>query len=60
MTIPVERRRALDAAHELLVDLLDPAKTPKVPRAIRERASRVLRHHPGQLFDWYYKERPER
>lgn len=46
MTLPDERTRAVLAAADFLSDLLDPKKTPKVPSEIRERARRVLRHHP--------------
>jgi len=46
MTIPSERTRAILAAEQMLVDLLDPLKTPRVPRVIRQRALRVLRHYP--------------
>ncbi len=47
MTLPDERYRAVRAAEQLLRDLLDPSVTPRVPRAIRARASSVLRHYPG-------------
>ncbi len=47
MTIPVERTRAVLAAREFLYDLLDPQKTPRVPRSVRRRAISVLRHFPG-------------
>lgn len=46
MTMPDERFRAVKYAREFLYDLLDPKKTPKVPREIRDRARRVLRHYP--------------
>jgi hypothetical protein len=46
MTMPDERFRAVKYAREFLYDLLDPKKTPKVPREIRQRALRVLRHYP--------------
>jgi len=32
---------------ELLEDLLIPTLTPGVPKEIRQRAGRVLRHYPG-------------
>jgi hypothetical protein len=47
MTLPDERYRAVKAAESLLKDLLDPQKTPRVPKAIRARASGVLRHYPS-------------
>ncbi|WP_274961466.1 BPSL0761 family protein, partial [Lentibacter algarum] len=46
MTLPVERFNSLLHAEQLLYDLLDPKKTPRVPRAIRGRARSVLRHWP--------------
>jgi hypothetical protein len=44
--MPDERFRAVRYAREFLYDLLDPKKTPKVPKEIRQRALRVLRHYP--------------
>lgn len=52
MTLPDERSRAVRSAREFLYALLDPKATPKVPRAVRQRASRVLRHYPGE-FDMF-------
>jgi hypothetical protein len=48
MTLPDERYRAVLRAEQFLKDLLDPSKTPRVPRDIRIRASGVLRHFPSQ------------
>ena len=47
MTLPDERTRAVLTTRQFLVDLLDPQKTPKVPRSIRVRAALVLRHYPS-------------
>jgi hypothetical protein len=47
MTLPDERYRAVLRAEQLLRDLCDPSKTPRVPKAIRLRASGILRHYPG-------------
>jgi len=47
MTLPDERYRAVRRAEQFLKDLCDPAKTPRVPRAIRAQASSILRHYPG-------------
>ena len=47
MTLPDERYRAVRSAEQFLMDLLDPVKTPRVPRAVRQRARAVLRHYPG-------------
>lgn len=48
MTLPDERYRAVLAAERLLKDLCDPKKTPRVPRAVRQTASSVLRHYPSK------------
>ena len=29
------------------MDLMDPQKTPRVPKSIRQRARQCLRHYPG-------------
>jgi len=47
MTLPDERYRALRCGHQMLLDLLDPKITPKVPKYIRQRAYGVLRHYPS-------------
>lgn len=47
MTLPDERYRAVKQAEQLLKDLSDPTKTPRVPKTIRARASSILRHYPG-------------
>lgn len=46
MTLPDERYRALRCGHQLLLDLLNPKVTPKVPKYIRQRANSILRHYP--------------
>lgn len=46
MTTPDERSRSFIAGLELMQDLLDRKKTPRVPTEVRERARRVLRHYP--------------
>lgn len=46
MTLPDERTRAVIYAQNFLRDLLNPKATPRVPRAIRQRAGSVLRHFP--------------
>jgi hypothetical protein len=53
MTLPDERYRSMIAADRLLRDLLDSSITPRVPKAIRQRALWVLRHWP----DTYYIDR---
>ena len=48
MTLPDEEMRSIVYAGKFLTDLLYPKRTPKVPRAIRERAVRVLQHFPAE------------
>ena len=47
VTLPDERYRALRCGHQMLLDLLNPKVTPKVPKYIRQRALSVLRHYPS-------------
>ena len=47
MTLPDERYRALRCGQQMLMDLLDPKITPKVPKHIRKRALSILRHYPS-------------
>jgi hypothetical protein len=47
MTIPSERTRAVLYTQDFLKDLLDPTKTPRVPKEIRRRAHSLLRHYPS-------------
>jgi hypothetical protein len=54
MTLPHEELQALLNARAFLVDLLDPKATPRVSKAIRERAYWCLRHYP---WDFAIKER---
>lgn len=49
MTIPVERTNAVMNTEDFLLDLCDPKKTQRVPKAIRERARRMLRHYPSKF-----------
>lgn len=46
MSLPQEKRRALLQMKEFVLSLLDPKKTPKVPRAIRREAYYRLKHYP--------------
>lgn len=47
MTMPDERYRSLVYTERFLMDLCDPGVTPRIPRAIRERAAGCLRHYPS-------------
>ena len=49
MTIASERTRAVNYTAEFLYDLLDPKRTPRVPREIRRRAAALLRHYPSRF-----------
>jgi hypothetical protein len=46
MTVPVERTNAVIHTEKFLYDLLDPKKTPRVPKDVRAQARRLLRHYP--------------
>lgn len=47
MTLPYERKNAVLRTEQFLKDLMDPKKTPRVPKEIRKQAYRCLRHYPG-------------
>jgi hypothetical protein len=47
MTMPDERTRALLLTERFLTDLINPSKTAKVPKNIREHARMLLRHYPS-------------
>lgn len=47
--MPDERYRAVNNVREFLRDLLDPKKTPKVPKWIRKEAYYCLKHYPSSL-----------
>lgn len=46
MSIPSEEAAAIDAARRFLFDLMNPKATPRVPKAVRQRAYRVVKHYP--------------
>jgi len=48
MTMPNERRWAVNNTRQFLVDLMDPKKTPRVPKEIRKEAYRCIKHYPGK------------
>lgn len=57
VTTPYERKRSLKTAEEFMESLLDPKKTPRVPKEIRKRARMALRHYPGPFeVDMYWKD----
>jgi hypothetical protein len=47
MTLPDERYRAIRHTRQFLIDLQDRTIYPRVPRAVRAEAYRLLRHYPG-------------
>jgi len=49
MTLPDERYRAVRMARQFLMELLDPKKTPGIPKIVRQQANGILRHYPN---DW--------
>lgn len=49
MTVPIERTNAVVWTGEFLQDLIDPSKTPRVPKSIRQQALRLLRHYPNKF-----------
>jgi len=56
MTLPIERTNAVLRVERFLMDLRDPKKYPRVPRAVREEAQRLLRHYPSQYNMKYIEE----
>lgn len=46
MTLPHEEYMSLLNTKQFLLDLLDPQKTPKVPKKIRLKARSCLKHYP--------------
>lgn len=50
MTVPNERREAVNRTYAFLSDLTDPTKTPRIPRVIRDRAASLLKHFPGKFY----------
>ena len=46
MSTPQEEAYAIVRVREFLLELLDPSKTPRVPRYIRERVHRLVKHYP--------------
>ena len=48
MTLPYERTNAVNWTRDFLYDLLDPKKTPRIPRELRRRAKSLLKHYPTE------------
>lgn len=50
MTVPSERRHAVNNTRQFLLDLQNPDRTPGVSEEVRREASRCLRHYPGEYY----------
>jgi hypothetical protein len=48
MTLPTERTNAVLRTENFLLDLCNPKATPRVPRAVRQEAGRLLKHYPSK------------
>ena len=46
MTLPVERYSAVNDTREFLYSLIDPKKTPRIPKEVRTSAYHLLKHYP--------------
>ena len=53
MTLPIERTFAVLSVEQFLKDLRDPKKYARVPKVVREGASRLLRHYPSKYNKRY-------
>ena len=47
MTLPFEKFNSIRLTREFLYKLLDPKKTPKVPKKVRSEVYSCLRHFPS-------------
>ena len=54
MTLPYENYISLMNTRNFLKDLMDPEKSPKVPKPIRQRARNLLKHFPAdfEVCEW--------
>lgn len=55
MSTPEEKLQSMISSRQFLFDLLDPKKTPKVPKAIRMTAHRLCKHlpFPCEMQDYF-------
>ncbi len=51
MTIPIENIHSLRKTRNFLRELMDPKKTPGIPRCVRKQASSCMRHMIGSYQD---------
>ena len=56
MTTPDERTKAVLRVERFLMDLRNPKRYPRIPKAVREEASRLLKHYPTQYNMMYIDE----
>ena len=49
MTLPYERTDAVNNTRDFLYLLVDPKKTPRVPKQVREIAGNLLKHYPTEF-----------
>jgi hypothetical protein len=49
MSLPSEKTRAVLYTKDFLYSLLDPKKTPKVPKYVRDEAFRLSKHYPNSI-----------
>lgn len=52
MTTRQEEINAVYRTRQFLVDLLDPQKTPKVPKYVRQESSHLLKHYPLMVAEF--------
>ena len=50
MTMPFERKSAVNQTRKFLINLSSPSKTPRVPKHIREQARALLKHYPSAYY----------
>jgi len=49
MTLPQERFASIAKTRHFLCALMDPKRTPNIPKELRAEASRCLKHYPTAL-----------
>lgn len=48
MTMNYERRNSVNRTRDFLYELMDPMKTPRVPKEVRDEARACLKHFPSE------------
>lgn len=49
MTLPYERKNAVNYTRRFLLDLSNPRITPRIPKTIRDQARGLLKHYPLEI-----------